>query len=90
MQHIHWKTAAKDQGLYTKQFGGDRSDEMWLDWRRLQHLEKEDRISQLTRWVIDAEQAGMNYGLWIPGGQIGPNHGDAHKHNCLRALALIE
>ena len=32
----------------------------------------------------------MNYGLWIPGTQLSPNHGDAHKHNCLRALALME
>jgi uncharacterized protein (DUF58 family) len=88
--HIHWKTLAKDQGLHTKQFGGDRTDELWLDWRSLEHLEKEARIAQLTRWVIDAEQAGINYGLWIPKNQIQPGHGDAHKHNCLRVLALIE
>lgn len=90
LRHIHWKTMAKGQGLHTKQFGGDRSDELWLDWRALEHLDKEARISQLTRWVIDAEQAGMNYGLWIPGAQLDPNHGDAHKHKCLRALALID
>ena len=90
LRHIHWKTVAKDQGLHTKQFGGDRSDELWLDWRALEHLEKEARISQLTRWVIDAEQAGLSYGLWIPKHQIPPGHGEAHKHNCLRALALME
>jgi uncharacterized protein (DUF58 family) len=90
LRHVHWKTVAKDQGLYTKQFGGDRSDELWLDWRSLEHLDKEARISQLTRWVIDAEQAGLNYGVWIPNNQIQPGHGDAHEHNCLRALALIE
>ena len=90
LRHIHWKAVAKDQGLHTKQFGGDRSDELWLDWRALEHQDKEARLSQLTRWVIDAEQAGMNYGLWIPGTQLSPNHGDAHKHNCLRALALME
>ena len=90
LRHIHWKTVAKDQGLHTKQFGGDRSDELWLDWRTLKHLDKEARISQLTRWVIDAEQAGMNYGLWIPNTQLQPSHGEAHKHHCLRALALME
>lgn len=90
LRHIHWKTVAKDQGLHTKQFGGDRSDELWLDWRSLEHMDKESRISQLTRWVIDAEQAGLTYGLWIPNHQIQPSQGDAHKHNCLRALALIE
>jgi uncharacterized protein (DUF58 family) len=90
LRHIHWKTVAKDQGLHTKQFGGDRSDELWLDWRTLEHLDKEARICQLTRWVIDAEQGGMNYGLWIPGTRLTPHHGDAHKHNCLRALALLQ
>jgi uncharacterized protein (DUF58 family) len=90
LRHIHWKTVAKDQGLHTKQFGGDRSDELWLDWHALEHLDKEGRLSQLTRWVIDAELAGVNYGLRIPGTQLSPNHGDAHKHNCLRALAVFE
>jgi uncharacterized protein (DUF58 family) len=90
LRHIHWKTLAKDQGLHTKQFGGDRSDEMWLDWRTLEHLDKEARISQLARWVIDAEQAGISYGLWTPQTQHAPAHGDAHKHNCLRTLALME
>jgi len=90
LRHIHWKTVAKDQGMHTKQFGGDRSNELWLDWRALEHLDKEARISRLTRWVIDAEQTGMNYGLWVPGTQLSPNSGDGHKHNCLRALALIE
>ena len=90
LRHIHWKTLAKDQGLHTKQFGGDRSDELWLDWRSLEHLDKEARIAQLTRWVIDAEQTGICYGLWTPQTQHAPAHGDAHKHNCLRTLALID
>lgn len=89
LRHVHWKTVAKDQGLHTKQFGGDRSDELWLDWHSLEQLDKEARIRQLTRWVIDAEQSGLSYGLRIPQTQIAPNHGEAHKHNCLRALALM-
>jgi uncharacterized protein (DUF58 family) len=38
--------------------------------------------------VIDAEQAGSRYGLKLGGAVIGPDGGEAHRHTCLRALAL--
>jgi uncharacterized protein (DUF58 family) len=90
LRHVHWKAVARDQGLHTKQFGGDRSDEIWLDWRTLEHMDTEQRLSQLTRWVLDAEHAGLSYGLWLPGERVEPNHGEAHMHQCLAALALFK
>ncbi len=36
LKHIHWKALARQQGLLTKQFGGDRSEQLWLDWRMLE------------------------------------------------------
>jgi len=40
---------------YTKQFGGDRADELWLDWSDLPDLPVEARLSQLCRWVLGAD-----------------------------------
>ncbi|WP_455205997.1 DUF58 domain-containing protein [Kaarinaea lacus] len=88
LRHVHWKTVAKDQDLHTKQFGGDRNDELWLDWRRLESLSVEQRLSLLCRWIIDAETEGLSYGLWLPSNEITPSHGENHKHRCLKALAL--
>jgi len=46
-------------------------------------------LSQLCRWVIDAENAGLRYGLLIPGNKIAPDRGPKHHATCLEALALF-
>lgn len=88
-RHVSWKAAARGQGLYTKQFGGAGQDTVWLDWDRLAPLPAEARLSQLCRWVLDADAAGLRYGLRIPGHVQNPAHGPAHRHDCLAALALF-
>jgi uncharacterized protein (DUF58 family) len=90
LRHIHWKAAARQQGLLTKQFGGDRSEELWLDWASLAGIDVEQRLSILTRWVLLAEREGKSYGLRLPNGIIVPNRGDQHRHHCLKALAEYE
>ncbi len=87
LRHIHWKALAKEQGLLTKQFGGEDCPELIFDWRSLPELDAESRLSRLTRWIIDAQQSGVAYGLWIPGAEIMPANGEAHQHRCLRLLA---
>jgi uncharacterized protein (DUF58 family) len=89
LRHVHWKAAARAQGLFTKQFGGDRAEELWLDWESLAGMETEARLSLLTRWVLDAEAAQFSYGLRLPGKQIPLGHGAAHRHHCLQMLALF-
>ena len=88
-KHIHWKAYAKDQTLLTKQFNIPEADEMWFDWDALEGLHTEQRLSQLTRWIIDAEDSNTLYGLTIPGTKIPPASGDEHKTICLTALALF-
>lgn len=90
LKHINWKAVAKEQGVYTKQFGGDRSDELWLDWRTLDHLEPEARLSQLTKWALIADKTNISYGLWIPGKKINPAQGEKHRQKCLESLALFD
>lgn len=89
LRHIHWKSVAREQGLYTKQFGGDRAAELWLDWESLPQLDIEARLSRLTRWVLDASAAQLNFGLRLPGSVIPVNTGPAHQHQCLKALAMF-
>ncbi len=88
LRHIHWKSAAREQGLHTKQFGGALADALWLRWEQTGHLSTEERISLLTRWVIEADTLGLTYGLALPDSEIAPSQGDAHRHRCLKALAL--
>ncbi|MEW7979426.1 MAG: DUF58 domain-containing protein [Candidatus Sedimenticola endophacoides] len=88
IKHIHWKALARERGLLTKQFGGDRSERRWLDWDALAGLDTEQRLSALCRGVIDATQQQLEYGLRLPGTEIPPGRDPAHRQRCLRALAL--
>jgi uncharacterized protein (DUF58 family) len=89
IKHIHWKAFAKGQGLFSKQYGGDNSAEIWLDYENAPGHNTEERLSQLCRWVIDAERAGIHYGFSLPGLKLPPDTGLLHTRKCLEALALF-
>ena len=50
----------------------------------------ESRLSQLTRWVLEAEQAQVRFGLTLPGLRLPAGMGPAHREQALRALALFQ
>jgi len=87
--HIDWKSMASERGLLTKQFGGDRADQTWLDWYQLNNPDLEVKLSLLCRALLDAEAGFQHYGLRLPSVRIAPDHGPLHHHACLRALALF-
>jgi uncharacterized protein (DUF58 family) len=89
IKHLHWKAYAKGLGLFTKQYGGESSAEIWLDYGQAPGHSLEERLSHLCRWVVDAEQAGLNYGFILPGLRLEPAYGPAHYLKCLEALALF-
>jgi uncharacterized protein (DUF58 family) len=89
IKHLHWKAYAKGLGLFTKQYGGESSAEIWLDYSQAPGHSLEERLSYLCRWVVDAEQAGLSYGFILPGLRLEPAHGIAHYKKCLEALALF-
>lgn len=86
-RRLDWKAFGRERGLVVKQFGGDRADQIWLDWDRLPPTDVENRLSLLCRQVLDAVQAQQTFGLRLPGREIAMGHGDGHKHRCLEALA---
>lgn len=86
---IHWKRLARNPLPVVKQFAETEAEELWLDWQALPPgWPPEQRLSQLCRWVLDAEAAGRRYGLRLPGVHLPPAHGASHRHACLAALAL--
>jgi uncharacterized protein (DUF58 family) len=97
-RHVAWKSAARSGALHTrsedmltKQFAGDALAELWLDLKDLPSaLGLEQRLARLAGWVLAAERAGTRYGLRLPGTEIAPGSGEAHRAACLQALALHE
>jgi uncharacterized protein (DUF58 family) len=86
---LDWKTLARERGLHTRQFGGDRADRLWLSFDALVGLDTEQRLAMLCRGVLEAERGARHYGLRLPGEVIEPGHGARHAERCLTALALF-
>jgi hypothetical protein len=74
--------------LQTKLYIGSANSELWIDWEDSRFTDIEQRISQLTQWVMLAANVGIPYGFRIPGVEYALSTGLLHRNNCLKALAL--
>jgi hypothetical protein len=75
--------------LLTKLFSGAAAQQLWLDWEALtEAVDTEQRLSILARWMLDADAAGLAWGLRLPGASLAPDNGPAQLSAGLRALAL--
>jgi uncharacterized protein (DUF58 family) len=86
---VDWKASSRGIGMFSKQYSGNGASTIWLDWEATKGLELEARISQMTRWAIDAHAAQQHFGLKLPNLTVTPNHSEAHYHEVLQALALM-
>ncbi|MDQ3205408.1 MAG: DUF58 domain-containing protein, partial [Pseudomonadota bacterium] len=87
---IAWKASARRDALLVREYEQPMGSEVLLDWHSLGRMAHEERIARLARWVDEAECDGRRYRLLLPGQPpIGPGNGAAHRHACLRALALL-
>jgi hypothetical protein len=73
----------------SKQFAADTRGAVYLDFFELYFDNVEEKLSQLTLWVVEAERARQPYVLRLPGVEISPALGQMHFHYCLRALSLF-
>ncbi len=88
-KRIAWRLAARSDDLSVKMFDAPSGGDLMLDWQATADLaDNEQRLSRLTRWVLDADAAHMRYGLNLPGTVIDLGSGTEHRHRCLIALAL--
>ena len=87
---VDWKASSKGIGMFSKQYSGNGSAALLLDWDMTTGIDVEARISQLTQWVIDAQLAQRHFGLRLPSLTLQPNNSEAHYHQALIALALLD
>ena len=88
IRNIDWKAVARERGLHIKRFSGSGANKLILHWEHTSHLaDTEQRLSQLCKWVLEAEKQGHHYGLELPDSSLQPATGEGHKHQCLEKLA---
>jgi uncharacterized protein (DUF58 family) len=85
---VDWKASSRGIGMFSKQYAGEANETILFHWAQTKG-DKETRISQLTRSVIDAHAARQMYGLYLNDQvKFTPDNSVAHYHSCLKALAL--
>lgn len=99
-RHICWKTAAKNDELYSKQFKGGAIQDRWINWfdikinnweiNKRETNDVELRLSIMARLIINANEQQQSYGLILPDSRIEPTSGDSHFHQCMKRLALFD
>jgi uncharacterized protein (DUF58 family) len=88
-KHVAWKALARTGEMLVTEYRSGDQDIVWIDWSDFPAATTEARLAGLTRKVLDVELAGHRYGLRLPGTELAPATGPAHRHECLKALALF-
>jgi uncharacterized protein (DUF58 family) len=83
-----WKVLARGGEAAVRSYTALAALPEWLEWSAVTDLDTETRLSQLCLWVLESEAAQRIYGLRLPGKEIAPALGAAHRFACLRALAV--
>jgi uncharacterized protein (DUF58 family) len=87
LRQVAWKKLAHHGELVSREGRESARRELWLDWTQARQPDTETRLSRLTAWVLLADAQGMAYGLRLPGRELAPADGAAHRHAALAVLA---
>ncbi len=96
-RQLAWRQIARldddaDGLLLSKQFDdGGGANELCIDFCKLpRRMDLEDKLSRMTRWVLDAESRGVPYAFRLGSVALPLALGPAQEAACLRLLALYE
>lgn len=94
INRLAWRQIARlgdaHSPLISKYFEGGARAGLCIDEAALSSMPIENRLSRMTRWILEAEQRGLAYSLRIGSSMIAASNGAEHRDECLRALALYQ
>lgn len=85
---VVWKKAAKAGELVSRDSQQGERQRLWLTLQATGLAEREAALARLCAWVLQADRLALEYGLRLPGRELAPARGEAHRRRCLEALAL--
>ena len=87
IHRISWRHFAKNKELLVKDYQSPhKSASYGFDFDKVSGT-KEDKLSQLSFLVVQAEIEQQSYALKLPNRLITLSHGNSHKKQCLEALS---
>jgi uncharacterized protein (DUF58 family) len=87
-RQVAWKAYARGAPLLVREYHGQEGSSHVFDFSALPLRDTEDRLSQLTRWIVDTASRNLSWTLRLPGRTELAGHGAAHRLRCLEALSL--
>jgi len=87
-RQIAWKAYARGAPLLVREYRGAAARRRDFDFAALTGLDTEARLSQLTRWIVEAAAHGDSWVLRLPGCAALEGSGVEHRDRCLARLAL--
>lgn len=89
LHRIAWKASQRHQILLARQFTRPERHRIELRLADAPGRDREERISIVARWVLEAERYEMEYGLDLGAVRFEPGVGESHRIRCLNALAEL-
>lgn len=86
LRSIDWKAYSRGKGILLKQFVEENDLQYVLDLDDFKG-DLEDRISQMTRLIEEAEKQGVTFSLDLDGTQTNFGRGRGFKRECLKKLS---
>ncbi len=89
LQHVDWKAYARGQDLLIKEYSGQGSEPLDLNWQDT-NGDTEERLEQLSSWIAQMNRSQREYSLHIPGTDLSRASGTAQDEAAYFALAAYE
>ena len=86
LARVAWGVLARGGGWQRRRFAGEGQGAQWLQPHPA--LPRERALAALAAAVLEADRAGITYGLRLDGSDVPPGRGRAQRDRCLAALAL--
>ena len=87
-RQVAWAAYARGRGLLVKTYESPAAHHRTFDIAQVPGSDIEQRLEQLSAWIVAAHARGENYGLRLGDRELPPDGGNEHRARGLNGLAL--
>ena len=88
-RQVAWGAYARGRGLLVKTYQSPAAHHRLFDLAAVPGADLEQRLEQLSAWIVAAHARGERYGLRLAHHALLPDSGNEHRARCLNGLALF-